>query len=814
MKKIWYFTLFMVLIMSGFAQVIDPNVPKSTNDATIIGKLQYPHHFKYEGNPVSRMHSAADPDVQVWGDTVWVYTSQDRKMIPGVHESHYDAMDGYHVFSSTDLVNWTNHGEIMHSSDISWANGGFLWAPGSARKNGKYYLYYPVKDKQLQWRVGVAIGNSPTGPFKDTGKPIDGLGGIDPKVFIDDNGEAYLYNNSAVVARLKPNMIELAEPTKKIIYGSNEIMNNDTTRFSEGSYMHKKDGNYYYSYTCLGNKNNPGMYAMAKNPYGPFEFKGGMASWPKGAQDHHSIIEFKGQWYYFYHIALNNLPLYKESQGRIFCFDRLYYNKDGTIQKVFQTLGPTRILKTNAPNGSIVLNTPGGAYAAGTTVKVTAKSDLGYAFNSWSGSLSGSVNPTTIVMDADKTISANYIATPTYTLSAKSDQGSVALYPLGGVYNSGDEVLLTPGRVFGYKFTSWSGDLSGSTVPGKIILNSNKSIVANYVSVPTYKITSSANNGIIELNPAGGVYEEGTVVTVNAKKDYGYVFNGWSGDISETKNPTSIIMNSEKSITANFFYLGDGKIVFATNCGGKDFRSDEGVYYKADNKFSNGSTYSTSSAISGTKDAALYQTNRFSNSFSYKIPLPNKAYKVTLLFAEIFHGSTGSRLFDVSIEGIKVSRNLDVFAKVGKNAAYNETHSVTVTDGELTISLSTIKDNANISAIKVVEVVPVTGMNNLPSSVPERTKVEQNYPNPFQTGTTIPYQIAEASNVGISIYNYLGQQVAILVNKFQNAGKYEVYWDAKNSQGKQLESGLYTYRLETQNKTIGGKLLISNAIAE
>ncbi len=129
------------------------------------------------------------------------------------------------------------------------------------------------------------------------------------------DGQAYLYNNSAVVAKLKPNMIELAEPTRKIVYGSNEIMNNDTSRFSEGSYMHKKDGIYYYSYTCLGNKNNPGMYAMGKSPYGPFEFKGGMASWPKGAQDHHSIVEFKGQWYYFYHSAHSDLPKYKESQG-------------------------------------------------------------------------------------------------------------------------------------------------------------------------------------------------------------------------------------------------------------------------------------------------------------------------------------------------------------------------------------------------------------------------------------------------------------------------------------------------------------------
>ena len=888
MHRIFIFFALIVFSATSFAQFIYPDPPKSTNDATIIGKLTYPYHFTYEGNPVSRWHSAADPDVQVWGDTIWVYTSQDRKMIPGVHQSHYDAMDGYHAFSTTDLVNWTNHGEIIHSSDISWANGGFLWAPGSARKNGKYYLYYPVKDKQLQWRVGVAIGNSPIGPFKDTGKPIDGLGGIDPKVFIDDDGQAYLYNNSAIVAKLKPNMIELAESTKKIVYGTNAVMSNDTSRFSEGSYMHKRNGIYYYSYTCLGNKQTPGKYAMGKSPYGPFEYKGGLATWPVGAQDHHSIVEFKGQWYYFYHSAgQSGIPKYKESQGRVFGFDRLYYNKDGTIQKVIQTYGPTKVLKTNAANGSIILSPPGGAYAPGTTVMATVKSDLGYAFNGWSGEIDGSANPATIKMDTDKTITASFVSTPTYTLTTNSDKGSVILKPVGGVYNSGDEVLLTPGKVFGYKFISWSGDLTGSVVPEKITMNSNKSVVANYIALPTYKLTSSATNGIVEFNPAGGVYEEGTVVTITAKKDYGYEFNGWNGDITDTKSTTTLVMNSDKNITANFFYVGDGKIVFATNCGGNDFRSDEGVYYKADNKFSNGSTYSTSSAIAGTKDGVLYQTNRFSNTFNYKIPLPNKAYKVTLMFAEIFHSSLNSRVFDVSIEGVKVSGNLDVFAKVGKNVAYNETHNVTITDGELNIALTTIKDNANISAIKVVEVdnTPTyklettaingsvtlnllggfykegtkvvikanpnsrfvfkgwggdmsgsinpdtilmdgnkkviayfsvdtgTGVGELPSNSSGNNKIEQNYPNPFQTGTTIPYSLSEASYVRIAIFNYLGQQVANLVNEYKNAGKYEVYWDAKNNQGKQLKSGLYLYRIETDHDSSSvGKLLIGQNI--
>jgi hypothetical protein len=486
-------------------------------------------------------------------------------------------------------------------------------------------------------------------------------------------------------------------------------------------------------------------------------------------------------------------------------------------------------------------------------------------------------------MDTDKTVSATFKVTPTYSLTVNSDKGSVILNPAGGVYNSGDEVLLTPAKVLGYKFSFWSGDLSGSAVPGKITMNANKSVVANYITIPTYKLTSSVSNGIIDITPAGHYYEEGTVVTLNAKNNYGYSFNGWGGDITDTKSTTTLVMNSDKNITANFFYAGDGKIAFATNCGGTDFRSSEGINYTADNKFSNGSTYSTTSAISGTSDAILYQTNRFSNSFNYKIPLPNKAYKVTLMFAEIFHSSANSRVFDVSIEGVKVSGNLDVFAKVGKNVAYSETHNVTLTDGELNIALTTIKDNANISAIKVVEVdnTPTyklettaingsvtlnplggfykegtkvaikaspnsrfvfkgwtgdmsgslnpdtirmdgnkkviayfsvdTGVGDLPSNSSEHSKIGQNYPNPFQTGTTIPYSLSEASYVRISIFNNLGQQVATLINEFQNTGKYEVYWDAKNSMGKQLESGFYSYRLETDNETrSGGKLLIYN----
>lgn len=301
--------------------------------------IAYPQNFTFQGNPLSRFHSATDPDVHVWDGVVWMYCSQDRTMKAGVHKHHYDAMDGYHAFSSTDLVHWTDHGEVMHSKKIAWGKDGWLWAPGAARKNGKYYLYYPHQDRTDTWRIGVAIGDSPTGPFTDIGKPIEGITGIDPRVFVDDDGEAYIYNNSAIVAKLKPNMIELAESVRKINYAPREIVENDQLNFKEGSYMHKRNGVYYYSYSNWKNPNQQGFYAVGSSPYGPFTWKGAMAPKSEGAQDHHSIIEFKGNWYYFYHIAVPNLPLYKEEQGRIACFDRLYYNEDGSIKMVEHTKG-------------------------------------------------------------------------------------------------------------------------------------------------------------------------------------------------------------------------------------------------------------------------------------------------------------------------------------------------------------------------------------------------------------------------------------------------------------------------------------------
>jgi beta-xylosidase len=313
--------------------------------------ITYPHAFDYKGNPLVRYVSSTDPDAHVWDDVVWVYCSQDHPRQPG-DKGVYDHMDGYHAFSSPDLIHWTDHGEVMHSRAISWAPGGWLWAPAAARKDGKYYLYYPIKDKQLQWVIGVAIGDSPTGPFKDIGHPIEGMSGIDPAVFIDDDGQAYIYcgDTGPKVAKLKPNMIELAEPMRPITYGPPEVLSDTHRKFREGIYMHKRNGIYYLSFTNQSNKDYQGFYAMGTSPYGPFDWKGPMAPKPDGAQYHHSTIEFKGQWYDFYHVggAAFKPPGYNGSR-RIVCFDKLFYNPDGTIQIVKQTTEQTVTPPSPAP---------------------------------------------------------------------------------------------------------------------------------------------------------------------------------------------------------------------------------------------------------------------------------------------------------------------------------------------------------------------------------------------------------------------------------------------------------------------------------
>lgn len=316
----------------------------ANNKKTLEPKdLNYPLIFKAGNNPLVKHIRTADPDCNVWEDgRLWMYTSQDHDPTEESIKKAghgYAKMDGYHVYSTTDLYNWIDHGEILHSKDVDWGtdDNGWMWAPGAAYKDGMYYLYYPHHDKEHKFRVGVAKSKFPQGPFTDIGKYIEGTHGIDPKCFIDDDGTAYLYFDHHV-AKLKPNMIELEEEAQVIDYGANdkEETNEDMV---EAPWIFKKDGKYYFSYSNYRNKKYQGFYGIGDKPHGPFKWKGAVNPRVPGAQDHHSIIQFKNNWYYFYHVGNYTDAWGNKGKGnrRNVCLDNLHFKEDGTMKIVEQT---------------------------------------------------------------------------------------------------------------------------------------------------------------------------------------------------------------------------------------------------------------------------------------------------------------------------------------------------------------------------------------------------------------------------------------------------------------------------------------------
>ncbi|MDF7798609.1 family 43 glycosylhydrolase [Pontiellaceae bacterium B1224] len=279
-------------------------------------------YLSFGANPIITHLFTADPSAHVWEDgKMWIYPSHDQD-----NATSYGSMNGHHVFSSEDLVTWTDHGQIMHTDDINWAKRGHLWAPDCAYKDGTYYYYYPARDKNNKNRIGVATSRSPSGPFTDSGSYIEGTDEIDPACFIDDDGQAYLYWGGHY-GELR--IVELNDDMKT--HGG--VTHLEIQNFYEAPWMHKRNGIYYLSYATGVQK--PIAYCTSDSPMGPFIYQGILmdAEVTGGATNHHSIVKYKGRWYIFYH----NTALSGRSHRRSVCIDYLYYNEDGTIKKVVQT---------------------------------------------------------------------------------------------------------------------------------------------------------------------------------------------------------------------------------------------------------------------------------------------------------------------------------------------------------------------------------------------------------------------------------------------------------------------------------------------
>ncbi|KAK2064889.1 family 43 glycosyl hydrolase [Colletotrichum caudatum] len=284
----------------------------------------------------------ADPSAHVFNGKIYIYPSHDRETDIKFNDNgdQYDMAD-YHVFSTSSLDPLepvVDHGVVLKTDDVPWVSKQ-LWAPDAAFKDGKYYLYFPARDKQDIFRIGVAVSDKPEGPFTPDPEPIKGSYSIDPASFVDDDGQAYLYfgglwggqlqcyqkGNGTFdaewlgpkeptgegayalgprVAKLTNDMhqfdgevqeIQILDPkTKKPIAADDH-----NRRFFEAAWLHKKEGQYYFSYST--GDTHYICYATSDSPLGPFTYGGRILEPVLGWTTHHSIVEFKGRWWLFHH---------------------------------------------------------------------------------------------------------------------------------------------------------------------------------------------------------------------------------------------------------------------------------------------------------------------------------------------------------------------------------------------------------------------------------------------------------------------------------------------------------------------------------
>jgi len=304
----------------------------------------------------------ADPAVHIFNGKLFIYPSHDweSEVAENDNGDHFNMKD-YHVFSMDDVEGAiTDHGVVLDVKDIPWA-GRQLWDSDVACKNGKYYLYFSLKDKNDIFRLGVAVGDKPEGPFVPRADPIKGSYSIDPAVF-EEGGKYYIYfgglwggqlqryrNNKALesaalpegsepalcsrVARLSDDMLEFAEEPRDVVIldeSGKPLTGGDTKRrFFEASWMHKYNGKYYFSYST--GDTHLLCYATGDNPYGPFTYQGVILTPVVGWTTHHAIAEFKGKWYLFHH---DSVPSGGKTWLRSLKVVELEYDDRGAIKTI------------------------------------------------------------------------------------------------------------------------------------------------------------------------------------------------------------------------------------------------------------------------------------------------------------------------------------------------------------------------------------------------------------------------------------------------------------------------------------------------
>ena len=309
----------------------------------------------------------ADPSAHVFDGKIYIYPSHDIDAGDAFDDlgSHF-AMEDYHVFSMEDIYSEVkDHGIALHVDNVKWAEKQ-MWAPDANEKDGKYYLFFPAKDYNGIFRIGVAVGENPEGPFTPMDKPIKGSFSIDPAVYKDNNGEYYMYFGGIwggqlqrwrtgvfngdqpesptaflpnddehallpFVAKMSDDLLEFVEKPREVQIldetGKLLLAGDNERRFFEAAWVHKYNGKYYFSYST--GDTHFICYAIGDNPYGPFTYKGKILNPVVGWTSHHSICEFMGKWYLFYHDSSLSKGV---THLRSIKIAEIQYDEDGLIK--------------------------------------------------------------------------------------------------------------------------------------------------------------------------------------------------------------------------------------------------------------------------------------------------------------------------------------------------------------------------------------------------------------------------------------------------------------------------------------------------
>ncbi|KAK6526009.1 hypothetical protein TWF281_011050 [Arthrobotrys megalospora] len=298
-------------------------------------------------NPIVQTIYTADPAPLVYNGRVYLFTGHDED------GSTTYTMKDWRLFSTSDMANWQDHGITMGLTTFSWANAN-AWAGQVIARNNKFYYYVPVRRTNGGMAIGVAVSDSITGPWRDAiGKPLVENGEIDPTVYIDDDGQAYLYwgNPNLWYIKLNSDMTSYSgSPTKIALttagFGTRSGNADRPTTFEEGPWVYKRSGRYYliYAANCCSEDIR---YSIGTGPLGPWTYKGViMPSGGRSFTNHPGIIDYKDNSYFFYH---NGALPGGSGYTRSVCVERFVYNSDGSIPTIAQTSGGPPQLGTLDP---------------------------------------------------------------------------------------------------------------------------------------------------------------------------------------------------------------------------------------------------------------------------------------------------------------------------------------------------------------------------------------------------------------------------------------------------------------------------------